>query len=73
MPLQPFVEDLIPCLRVQDTMVVFILVSVEVVIPEHRPQILHPSRIALREPSYPTLASEVTDSQSLLDFQDDAT
>ena len=50
MPLQPFVEDLIPCVRVQDTMVVFILVSVQVVIPEHRPQILHPSRIGYENP-----------------------
>lgn len=72
MPVEALVEERLLGIWVQNTMMIFIGVLVEVMIPQHWSQPFHPSHVTIRESTHSPLSARKGDSQSLLDFQDDA-
>lgn len=70
MPLQHLIEDSLFGMRIKDTVVIFVRVLVKIVIPEHRPYILHPPYIAVGERSHSALITRIADLQLLFHFQD---
>ena len=72
MPVEALVEERLLGVGIQDTMMVFVGVLVEVMIPQHWPQTFYPSHVSVREATHSPLCAQKADSQSLLDFQYDA-